>query len=160
MPSQIKFRAWTAPVGGVSTQIWVPSSAVPDSLGGGTWLHVKNDLGSSLQCVSWDGTNEGATPIYVAKPQELRCGTGAVLSNTILGVVYNYLYNAQADFNGMTLYTRVVSGGATETDYIIPTYVAGQEILAATIPSIVLDWHSCSLIDLNVAGRAWAAALS
>jgi hypothetical protein len=122
--------------------------------GGGTslqWLHVKQDLGSSLQCVSWDGTTEGTTAIYVAKRPEMRINIG---SQTIRGTVYNYSYASAAGSGGINFWTRTTTGGASTTEIATPDYLANQEIYAIGIPSITLDGHACVLMDTS--GREWA----
>jgi hypothetical protein len=57
MASQIKFRPWQATVGGVQKTVWVPSSDIPDSIGGGGGsnvqkMYINQDNGPTLLCTS------------------------------------------------------------------------------------------------------------
>lgn len=128
-----------------------PPITTPAASGTLTWLLVVQDLGSSLLCKSWDGTTQGATPIYVAKRPELRI---TIASQTIRGAVYNYSYASAAGSGGINYWTRSTTGGAATSELVIPDYLYGQEIYAVGIPSVTLDGNVCALMDTS--GREWA----
>jgi len=117
------------------------------------WLRVKDDLGSCLLCHSWDGTTEGATPIYVAKPYKLRI---TIAGENIENVAWAYTYTQLTGSGGIHYWQRNVTGGASLTQLITPDYLLNDEIMAQPIPSVTLDGHVCTLEDMSV--RAWAAS--
>lgn len=98
-------------------------------------------------CRTWDGTNEGETDVKVAKPYLLR---SSVTSRDGITYTYTDAENRTAD-----------NGSATETQVIVPSYVADDLIFAArvargvdvSVEDVPLLW-----LDLNVDGRAWAKA--
>ena len=125
------------------------------SSAGTSRLRVKDDLGASLKCRSWDGTTEGGTDIFVAKQPCIRNTIGTDVQN---GVTFTYSYSlGAADTNGNHYLVRTVSGtdGTTETDDIVPPYIFNCEIYAVAIPSVTLDGNACTYLDTSP--RAFAA---
>lgn len=115
---------------------------------------VRNDLGSCLQCVSWDGTTEGPTA-YIAKPFWLR---KAMTSTAKMGNTYAFTYSNDTEGSGFKYLVRtsIGSDGTYETQDITPPYILNDEIYAITIPTETLDSHDCVLLDINADGREWA----
>ena len=99
---------------------------------------VVSDGGTFLNCTS------GGQNYQVIKPPKLQT---TLAGETIRGVTYSYAYVA----TGTQYYTRNVSGsdGSSESDLVIPDYLAGNTIIGVQIGN---NWY-----DLNMDGRAWAA---
>lgn len=110
-------------------------------------LRVKTIANDYLTCRTWDGTNEGSADINVARPVELRHDVDYYPGLTSLTTV-----NAQE--------VTATDGADTETWKVTPDYVVDGEIWATvsgpgtgvTVSGTELRW-----VDLNLAGRAWAA---
>ena len=107
-------------------------------------LLVKVVYNDYLSCVTWDGTNEGADPILVAKPYELR--------------------HILANYPQLSAFTTVDVGEATvtydATDYtwkVTPDYVVDAEIYAKRVSGtgVMPSTVELTLEDDNDAGRAW-----
>ena len=117
--------------------------------------HVKDDLGSSLRCRTWNGTTEGSADVFIAKKPEIQ---SVVTTVTMLGVSYTLSYSlGTADTNGNHYLVRTVKVGSTtnEIDDILPPFLFNDVIYAIGIPSIILDGNACTLMDLSA--RAWGA---
>lgn len=115
-----------------------------------TTLRVKSVTGEYLVCRTWDGTNEGASDINVAKPFNAR----RPATETIAGVVVNYTYTAGADaLNG---YRTAVGTGINETQVVIPYWIADGLIAVAEIDysGVTVDGADLKLIE--VSARCWA----
>ena len=126
--------------------------------GGGTPISVsmyriKSFQGDYMTCRSWNGSSEGATDIYIAKPVKLRNSATAA---TIDGGAVTYSYDSST--------LQRVAASATygsEIHYIVPRYNVNDVIHAVdsatgvsfTVSSVVTV---VSKIDLNVDGRVWA----
>jgi hypothetical protein len=115
--------------------------------------------GDYLVCSSAgaDGYADGGL-FLVAKNPKLR---NSLASAVIDGATYNYAYTTTVD--------RSVSGGATETQVIVPRYIVedkpatihGDAIMAIPFDSGLKADETdgggeINLLDLNVDGRAWA----
>lgn len=134
-----------------------------------TVARVKTITDEYLICRSWNGKSEGETDILIAKPEELR----DVEKETIDGqlVTYsNYDWDAQS-----RLATRI--DGQSETQFIVPRYLTEGETISIVraLPCFTGAEYDTgeltdpdnfnsdpvmapvTLIDLNIAGRAWAA---
>ncbi len=128
--------------------------------GGATlsWFHFKDDLGSCLKCVTWDGTTEGGTSIYIAKNTKLR---KALTSEIKQGVTYSYTYAiGSADTHGNHYLVRTISGsdGSAEVDDIDPPFLFNDEIWGMQLTTaITLDGQSCTYLDMTNSSRAWAS---
>jgi hypothetical protein len=85
--------------------------------------------------------------INVYKPFELRT---SLTTETINGVVYDYTYTPQG--SPVMYYQRAVTGSdsSSETDVVIPYYLPTRPIWA--VQDSAGNW-----VDINRAGRAWAA---
>ena len=116
---------------------------------------VKEDLGACLKCVTWDGTTEGASYTYIAKPFTLQNLRTSAIKQTI---TYTLTYSTDTEGSGYKYWVRTISGsdGSLETQDITPPYLLNDEIRAASIPAETLDSQSCAAVDLNNDGRAWA----
>lgn len=133
-------------------------------LGGGgggatlSWFRFKDDLGSCLKCVTWDGTTEGSSFVYIAKNTKLRSALG---SETKLGVAYTYTYSlGSADTHGNHYLVRTISGtdGSAEVDDIDPPFLWDDEIWGMQLTTaITLDGQSCTYLDMTNSSRAWAS---
>ncbi len=155
----------------------------PRSTGVGlTPFVVKDDLGASLKCRAWNGTDEGYDDVYIAKPLAIRNTNAADVQN---GVTYTYTYSLSDadtssksgdivtttgvgdgsgspntiahDVSSMHYLTRTVSGsdGTAETDTISPPYLFNCIIYAVRIVPEILDGNECRYLELS--GREWAA---
>lgn len=106
-----------------------------------------------LLTVGAEGEVEGDTDILIARPFEHR---NSILSETIDGQQYVYTYGSTTE--------RVSTGPTTETEQIVPhILLEGLEgdtlttiIAAAADTGVTVDGQVLTLIDINVAGRAWA----
>ncbi len=109
--------------GSKSTSTWT-------QVGGGAVAQFKvvSDGGDFWNCHTWDGTTAGSTIVKVAKPLKLRCGVGAIASETIQTAVYNYTYTAHTVAGVTDYYQRNVTGAVTETDFVTPAVLVGDII--------------------------------
>jgi len=103
-----------------------------------------------LVCHSWDGETAGNTDILVAKPYLLR--RTPFDGGERDGVSYDYTSSIQR---------TATKDATTETQVIVPTYVADDVIYAARFTDggtdvVDDDYQRVSMIDMNVDGRAWA----
>ena len=107
------------------------------------------DYPDSIVGHAWDGTDEAATDIDIAKPWELR--RDVFDGRTFSGIAYA--------FSSMTR-RSATKGTIQETQVIIPAYRVGGLIYAAKglrggvdvrLAGKALEW-----LDLNADGRAWA----
>jgi hypothetical protein len=140
----------------MGTVVTFPKDALGSSGGASvTRYRVKEDLGACLKCVSWNGTTEGTSYIYVAKPFTLQNLRTSAIKQTI---TYTLTYSTDTEGSGYKYWVRTVSGsdGSLETQDITPPYLLNDEIRAASIPAETLDSQSCAAVDLNNDGRAWA----
>lgn len=118
-----------------------PKQPRPSGKGGGSSVIVVHLVSVEDDHLICEGEN--STEVLVAKPYELRVNPWD--GNTINGVSYAYT----------DAVTRVADG--TETQHVIPAYVAGAEIYATKpkggieIESVTYEW-----LEINQ-GRAWAA---
>jgi hypothetical protein len=124
----------------------VPGSGGPIS----TW-RFKEMSTDYIICRSWDGTTEGSTDVKIAKAPELRF---SITSEVIDGDTVNY------DGYDLDAQTRNASDGTTtETQVIVPRYLPDVTIIFACRANSLGkddDDNPIGLLDLNVAGRAWA----
>ena len=120
-----------------------------------TRLRVKDDLGSSLRCRTWDGTTEGSSDVFVAKQPTIRNTYASAVQN---GITYTFSYTlGSADTNGNHYLVRTTSGSdsSSATSDIEPPFIFNDNIYASPIASETLDGNTCTLIDNSP--RAWAA---
>lgn len=118
---------------------------------------IRSILPEYLVCRPWDGVEEGASDVLVARPFRLR-GTETTRTFANGTVTYDG-YDATG-----TERTATLPDASTEDQVIVPEYVVGDEIVGSrnivggtgvtrtfqgrTLP---IDW-----LDLNIDARAWA----
>lgn len=134
--------------------------------GGGTTTSaqlykITNVKREYLVCRTWDGTTDGTTDIYIAKPFKLReTLTGETIDN--IAVAYSY---SSSGFDTYLIRTAraTISGQVTsEKQIVVPRYLVGDKIYAMPCSAAVitasdgLSIGTITLIDINVDGRAWA----
>ena len=126
-----------------------------DLSGGGgaavTRYRLKGIEADRLACVTWDGTTEGTTTVYLAKPFKLR---EAVTTETIEGVRYNYTYTTGPD--SLNKYRIAKIQGQTaeyERCVVTPEWLLNDEIFAISGSTGI---SNTTLMDLNLDARAWA----
>lgn len=117
-------------------------------------FEIKEVLGDYLLCYAITSAGTGTAEIPVAKPYLHR---QSLTSRN--GIAYTY----QTAFEGdLAIVERVATGGAgTETQRIVPQYVAGDRIFASKLINggtgvKDIDNKLVRFIDLNLDGRAWA----
>lgn len=108
---------------------------------------TETDEGDYVTCRTWDGTNEGATDIPVAKPYKLRKSPWHNGSAIIDGVNVSYIYSTNVKR------TASVPSGYSEVQVVVPRYLVNDVIFAAETETGVTD---ASWLDINADGRAWA----
>ncbi len=118
---------------------------------------VQEHLENALRCRSWDGETAGDTDVYIAKPPELRF---SVLTEDINGTTATY-----SDFSVDDQSRSVNFDSEDNTQFIIQPYLVGDTktiIYAVKCKTFTPDPSSESdtppdltLMDANVAGRAW-----
>jgi hypothetical protein len=132
---------------------YVLATASLDSGGGCFRFKLKSVQADYLTCRTWDGTTEGSTDIYIAKPPKLR----HVASESLVGTTWTYTYSAETGYEDGK---RSASDGTnTEKQVVIPVYVIGDEIFASTPDNgtdVTVSATELTYLDLNVDGRAWA----
>jgi len=108
-------------------------------------LRVKSESNDYLTCRTWDGLNEGASDLLVAKAWKLRHAVG--------------------NYAGLTTLTTTSAGevavgdGADSEDWVVtPSYEVDDEIFAryTTGTGVTVGGEELVLVDANVDGRAWA----
>ncbi|MDL5052175.1 hypothetical protein QQ056_01135 [Oscillatoria laete-virens NRMC-F 0139] len=108
-------------------------------------MRVVSVHNNHLLCTRWIGSEWSTIEEKVAKPFLLRASI-----TTRSGIVYTFTNPS----------TRTASqGGNTETQVIVPSYVANHdEIFAMPVPhtGVMESGRELTLMDLNVDGRAWA----
>lgn len=124
---------------------------VAAALAGGarvTRLRFHSEENDYIICHSWDGTTEGTTAIYVAKPWKLRHDADNYEDVTSLSTTS--ASEVDVDDGG--------GGEDAETWIVTPSYQADDEIYAIRVPGtgVTVSSVELGLIDLNVDGRAWA----
>lgn len=130
------------------------SSAAGSSV---TQYRLKSVQNDYLVCRLFDGTTEGDDDVSIAKPFELRyTGWHGV---TITYPLESVIGTSQAvTYSYQTSTYRIAN--TTEHQGIRPIYVPNQSIIyAASVTNgtgVSDTTGEISLIDLNVAGRAWA----
>lgn len=134
-----------------------PSKPAPSAPGEATVtvyrFRVKSVQGDYMTCRTWDGTTEGGSDIYVAKPPKLR---HSVTSESIEGTTVSYTYGSRS--NNEDGYRTATAGGVDITEIVMPVYIDNDEIFAVkpdngtdvTVSSVELVY-----LDLNVDGRCW-----
>lgn len=108
----------------------------------------KSMSGDYLTCRTWDGTTEGDTDIYIAKPYKLR---RSIASETIDGTLVSYTYASDSE-------RTATDGTNSETQKIVPRYLVDDLVWGITATTAVTkDNASLTILDMNIDGRAWAA---
>lgn len=139
-------------IGDNSSALEIPSPSDAGSTSGTleklTLVAVYSDV---LQCTdSFGGT------VYVAKSTKLR---NSIASETIDGTLVSYAYTG-------TYVRRTATGtGINETQIIVPRFLVGDILYAATIAAVDLtktpgNTVSVTRIDVNIDARAWAQICS
>jgi hypothetical protein len=125
----------------------VVSVAFP-AAGGVTQYRLKSVQGDYVTCRTWDGTTEGGTDVYIAKPMKLR---NSITSATIDGVSVTYSYTT-------TVARTATISSVDEDQVIVPRYLADDLIYAisADYTSVSVSGTPLTKIDINADGRAWA----
>lgn len=110
------------------------------------WVRFKSQGNDYIVCRSWNGSDEGDTDIYIAKPWKLR----HTASN------YETITTLTTD----DAETVTVSDGDTdETWKITPSYEVDDELYYVAVAGTgvtVSGVGELGKIDINVDGRAWA----
>lgn len=140
------------------SRLIVPNGTLTDNGGGEAELtfssagvsqyRIKSVQGDYCTCRTWNGTTEGGSDVYIAKPYKLRTSiTGA----TIDGVSVSYSYASSVER------TATISGSG-ENQVVVPRYLANDLIFAASSDhtSVSVSGTELTLIDINADGRAWA----
>lgn len=139
-------------------KIVFPNASVTDSgsgtatvafvSGGVSQYRVKSVQGDYCTCRTWDGTTEGSTDVYVAKPYKLR---NSITSATIDGVSVSYSYTS-------TVARTATISSTDEDQVIVPRYLSNDLIYAVTsnYTGVSVSGTPLTLIDINADGRAWA----
>ena len=139
-------------------KIVFPNASVTDSgsgtatvsfvSGGVAQYRIKSVQGDYCTCRTWDGTTEGSTDVYVAKPYKLR---NSITSATIDGVSVSYSYTS-------TVARTATISSTDEDQVIVPRYLSNDLIYAVTsnYTGVSVSGTPLTLIDINADGRAWA----
>lgn len=141
-------------VHGISREAEIPmpayaQDAEPASNVGVAMYKLKSIQGDYLTCRTWDGTNEGATDVYIAKPSKLRT---SLAGEVIDGVNVTYAYDAN-----FVIRAASAAGYFSEIHYVTPRYNINNLIYAITVTTAVLRAGvEVGKLDLNVDARAWA----
>tara|TARA_R100001086_G_scaffold238110_2_gene162642 strand:+ start:9359 stop:9913 length:555 start_codon:yes stop_codon:yes gene_type:complete len=112
----------------------------------------------TLTCKTWDGTTSGTDTFEVAKPVDLRSTGINGLSFTLLKGTFSFSYS-----DPQTRVSTNAADSSTETQVIVPPYetITPMSIIwvAKPLGGTAVDDSSgdpIQLLDLNIAGRAWA----
>lgn len=126
-------------------------------------VRLKSVEDDYLVCRDWDGTNEGATDIYVAKEFHARTSRA---SATVVGDTHTYTYAAGDDT--LNKVRTVDDGTETEDQIIVPPWEVNEEFCAVsaatgvqTVPPEPEDGEeeeSALPVDYLIVGRSatWA----
>ena len=127
-------------------------------------LRVIEEFNDYLRCHSWDGSVEGTTDIYVAKPYMLRhvLSHYAIITHLTTLAVYSIRVDDKDDANPDDPYTiedwAVTPPYFNDTDY--PDHVceiwAVETDTGVTRPVQGEDDEPVTLLDINYDARAWA----
>ncbi len=101
-----------------------------------------------INCRTWDGTTEGSSDVFIAKPFKLRF---SITTETIRGTTFTY-----TGFD-TTNQSRIATGGGNqETQFITPMYLVNDLIYAMSATTLVtFAGGPVSSVDLNADGRAF-----
>jgi len=130
-------------------------------------LRLKSIENDFYTCRSWNGTTEGSTDIYVARPFQHR-----VTNFDGQSIAYSSdgdAFTATFAYTSTTKRTKTISGTA-ETQVLIPYFKTDFDLIYAIDVGQTITIRSgagyatltdpndapITLIDLNVDGRAWA----
>jgi hypothetical protein len=109
-------------------------------------LRFKNMDGDYLNCVTWDGTDEGTQTIKIAKPYLLRRTPFDGQTRNGVSYVYSDAITRQA-----------TKGEDTITETVVPVYVLDDELYGISAPAGGTGVAAApDYLDLNLDGRAWA----
>ncbi len=133
---------------GVTPALHLPNVADIAGLSTLGRFRIKFIEGDFLQCVTWNGVEEGTERINVARPVLLRKITASHNS-----VTFVYTDNVTR--------TASASGQDDETQVIVPAYVVDDEIIAIKgitrgTGAIASGNKQIVWQDLNIDARAWA----
>ena len=133
------YRIQRLPAGGITLELQnIPGGGSSLSIQGP--YHIKAGYTDYLGCVSWNGTTEGTTTVYIAKPWKLRM---SLVAESKYGVHYSYTYSAGPDINNPQR-TETWPGGNAENELVTPPWVVspttpdgtGDQIYAVSCPLI------------------------
>lgn len=89
--------------------------------GGGTRYRVKAVYSTYLVCRTWDGTTEGTSDVYIAKPPHLRWYASAWPGYTAVGAAITFAWSAlTGNIDGQR--TAAASGATTQTEIVVPVW--------------------------------------
>lgn len=127
--------------------------AVPDTGSEIQQFKLKSVQGDYITCRSWNGTSEGSSDVFIAKPFRLR--RDPFDQQTIVFPTYTASYS----YTNNTQRTETISG-VNEEQVVIPVFNPNFDIIYAIdcdgLNISTVDDEPISLIDLNLDGRAWA----
>lgn len=116
--------------------------------GGTTQYKLKEQFGDYYRCRTWDGTTEGTTDYYVAKPYYLR--RTPFDGQTIGDLTYSYTDDD---------YRTVTAFGKSALQVVVPYFNTDDIIYAAELSSGVATSTTAgspvTLVDMNADGRYW-----
>jgi len=105
---------------------------------------LKSVQGDYITCRTWDGTTEGGSDVYLAKPMKLR---NSITAATISGASVTYSYTNTV--------TRVATISSTdETQVVVPRYLTDDLVFGMTCNATGVSGKN--ILDINADGRAWA----
>lgn len=125
---------------------------------GAVRYRLKSVQANYVTCRTWDGTNEGSTDVYIAKPARLR---ESVTSEVIFGTTYNMTYanGPGGDTNNRYRTATNASDSTTESQLVLPVWLANEEIFAFSAQTGVTTAGGAAVSLLMLAeGRMWTEA--
>jgi hypothetical protein len=121
------------------------------SAGSRSCIMVKSVAAEYIVGRTWDGTSEGATDVYVAKPFNAR----QPASEVIAGTTHTYTYSAGPD--ALNDYRESDDGSTTENQIVTPYWLVDGLIHVAAISySGVSDPDDQDIKLIEVSARCWA----
>jgi hypothetical protein len=138
-----------------STSAWTVISAPQTTLA--QYKIVDATPADYLICHTWDGTTEGVSAINVAKSPELRNPGSEVIDSNTYSYSYTGAYTTLKRLSSVTIATVTT----TEKQDIVPRFLAGSIIMAATVngtTGVSVSGTPLTIQDINVAARNWCRA--
>jgi len=111
---------------------------------------IKSVSANHLVCRSWDGVNEGAFDVLVAKPHSAR----QPANETIAGTAYSYTYSAGPD--SLNSVRESDDGDTTEDQIVTPLWVENGliQVFRTNFSGVTVDDSDLKYIE--VGPRCWA----